>query len=120
MSQAHLEQQPGGARVPAGREGGEEAGRGREVQAWCGPEGVAGLDAGLLLFWLPLWCARSFPLCPLPWRFPKRDPTPTFHSLGVRGLGLRSRLRAAISEGPERVYVCSGLLCDALSSVAPR
>lgn len=43
VSQAHLEQQPGGSRVPAGREGGEEAGRGREGQAWCGPEGVAGL-----------------------------------------------------------------------------
>lgn len=45
VSQAYLEQQPGGAGVLAGREGGEEAGRGREVQACYGPEGVAGLGS---------------------------------------------------------------------------
>lgn len=67
VSQAHLEQQPGGAGVPAGREGGEEAGRAGRARPGAGPRVLPALeaaDAGPLLL-SPLLCALLPPSLPV-------------------------------------------------------
>lgn len=111
VPQTHLEQQPGGARVPARRAGGEKVGPAwEEGRAWCGLEGVAGLeaaDAGLQLASLFFFrgCARASASAAPNSRVPsvgQVDPTaapsfpePLFRSLSAvlcdRDLGSRPR-----------------------------
>lgn len=125
VPQTHLEQQPGGARVPAGREGGEKVGRAwEEGRAWCGPEGVAGLeaaDAGLLrpsLFsFRAVLAPFSFlPLTPGCIRASGSHHNPSFPGPLFRSpswcSGIRTSAHGLSRRRPkERVSVCAPVFC---------
>lgn len=85
---------------------------------WVSPA-LEAADADLPLTSFPPCCTRSFLLCPsLLGAF--REDVPPPPPPWCWGMGRRPRLLAAVRQGPERVYVCLCLLCDALSTVAPR